>query len=340
MSATTFHLPFLSSSDEFEVVGVSTRRAEVVRAERPNLPVYATAEQLIDQVDADLVIITAPNDVHAALTRRALEAGRHVLVEKPFVVHSEQGFELIALAEKAQRVLSVFHNRRWDGDFLTLRRIMDDGVVGKVQILESRFDRFRPQVRERWREQPGEGAGIWYDLGPHLVDQALCLFGVPDAVTACLRALRHGSSVCDYFHVQFHYADKEVQLGSRPFTASPNLRFQLLGDLGTFVKYGFDPQEERLKQGCIPIADEWARDDAARYGQLYGATDGQVVPTELGGYQQFFRGLADAVQGQGPPPVTAAEALAVIQLLELAERSHAARRTLNVDASAWPRTAG
>src|SRR5262249_1835517 len=154
----------------------------------------------------------------------------------------------------------------------------------------------------------------------------------------CLRALRRGSPVCDYFQVQFHYSDHEIVLGSRPFTVSPNVRFQLLGDLGTFVKYGLDPQEERLKQGRDPTSDDWAREDAESYGRLYSATDAQTVPTEVGGYHRFYRALAAAVRGEGPSPVPASEALAGIHLLELAERSHESRRTLPVDSAcsnAW-----
>ena len=252
-SARTFHLPFITTSDLFELVAISSSRVDVVSATYPGVSAYDSAEELIRSADIDLIIIAAPNYVHYTLARKSLEKGLHVVLEKPMVPSSTQAASLVELADRRSRMLSVFQNRRWDGDFLTLQRLVDGNAVGDVRYFESHFDRFRPDVRHRWREMPGAGSGFWWDLGPHLVDQALCLFGMPEGLTARTRTMRHGAQVTDYFHVLLHYSDLDVVLHSSPFVAAPNIRFQLQGTAGSYVKYGYDPQEAQLKSGMSPV---------------------------------------------------------------------------------------
>jgi len=330
-SARTFHLPFLHAPSPFRLTDISSGQAARVRQELPEVRRHACAATLIQQCAAELVIITAPNAAHFPLAKLALEAGKHVILEKPFVCTTAQGQQLIALAAHQQRLLSVYHNRRWDGDFLTLRQLQRSGRLGEIHRFESRFDRFRPQVRDRWREQPGQGSGTWFDLGPHLVDQALQLFGPPLAVSGQCRALREGSGVTDYFAVQLHYPTLEVVLASSPYGAAPNLRFQLDGSRGSYRKFGLDPQEARLIAGTIPDHEHWAQEDPADAGTLYLAEGSETLVTQCGGYQHYFQAVAAALRDGGANPVPAMEALQGIRLLELAEASSRAGQTLP-----WP----
>jgi len=334
-SATTFHLPFILNLPPFRFTAVSTSKGEQVRQRHPDVTVYADAESLLADSDADLVIITAPNDVHYALARLALQQGKHVVLEKPFVTRVEQGKELIALARQQQRVLSVYHNRRWDGDFLTVQQLLAERRLGEVRYFESHFDRFRPEVRKRWRESAAEGGGILFDLGPHLLDQALQLFGLPTAISAQVCTLRPQAEVDDFFHLTLHYPDRLAVLRSSPFCASPNLRFEVQGSAGSYVKSGLDPQEDRLKAGQLPLSADWAAEAPAQYGQLYTA-DGQTpVTTATGGYQHYFQQLAQAILAGGDVPVSAAQALCNIRLIQLALQSSASGQTVAVDGSEW-----
>ncbi|MBR9908945.1 MAG: oxidoreductase [Gammaproteobacteria bacterium] len=330
-SARTFHIPFLETLAEFDLLAVSSSQGELVRQQLPDVSLYANAEAMLTDSDAELVIITAPNDVHFPLAKLALQCNKHVLLEKPFVTSVAQGEELIALAAEKKRVLTVYQNRRWDGDFLTVKKLIAENRLGNIRYYESHFDRFRPQVRQRWRETAADGGGILYDLGPHLLDQALQLFGRPAALTARCRAMRADASTTDFFHLLLDYADKQVVLHASPFCAGPNLRFQLQGDQGSYVKYGLDPQEDRLRAGVCPDHDHWGDEVAADFGTLYRAEGAAPVTTESGGYQQFFRQLAAAIRRDQPPPVSAVEALWTIELIELAIDSSRRGVTLALD---------
>ncbi|WP_193161211.1 oxidoreductase [Microbulbifer hainanensis] len=334
-SATTFHLPFILNLPPFRFTAVSTSKGEQVRQQHPEVAVYADADAMLADCDADLVIITAPNDAHYALAKRALQLGKHVVLEKPFVTRVEHGEELIALARQQQRVLSVYHNRRWDGDFLTVQKLLAEGNLGAVRYFESHFDRFRPEVRKRWRESAAEGGGILFDLGPHLLDQALHLFGLPVAITAQVGTLRPQAEVDDFFHLTLHYPDRLAVLRSSPFCASPNLRFEVQGTAGSYVKSGLDPQEDRLKTGRLPVPANWARETPEQYGQLYTADGMTTVTTETGGYQHYFQQLARAILEGGEVPVSAEQALCNIRLIQLALQSSASGQTVAVDDREW-----
>jgi predicted dehydrogenase len=330
-SAKSFHLPFIQCQDDYQLVAISSSQAEAIARDLPAVAVYATAEHMIRDCDAELIIITAPNQAHFPLAKLALENHRHVLLEKPFVNNVAEGEQLIELAESNNRLLSVYHNRRWDGDFLTVKKLLQQGKLGQLRYYESHFDRFRPQVQQRWREAPAEGGGFLFDLGSHLIDQSLQLFGWPQAITADCRGMREGAQVVDYFHLQLHYADKVVVLHASPFCAGPVLRFKLEGDAGSYSKYGYDPQEGRLREGRLPDHDGWCDEDAEHYGVLYSETGAQAIATESGGYQHFYQQLARAIQQQAALPVSAVEALQVIRLIELAMQSSRLGQTLPLD---------
>lgn len=329
-SAKTFHLPFLTSLADFQVSAISSSQGDAVAANYPDATIYPTAEDLILKSDAELVVITSPNVTHFPLAKLALQQQKHVLLEKPFVTTVAEGEELIALAEQQDRLLTVYQNRRWDSDFLTLKMLIESGKLGEIRYFSSHFDRFRPNKRDRWRELPGAGTGIWYDLGPHLVDQTLCLFGMPQSLTGRCLVMREGCEVVDYFNVTLHYPDKEVVLHSAPFTPEPNPRYTLQGTAGSFLKYGLDPQEPRLIDGVLPVKDSWAAETKAQYGTHYTEDAKTVIPSVLGGYQHFFIALAKAIRGEGANPVPAVEALQGIKIIEAALQSSEEGRRIDL----------
>jgi scyllo-inositol 2-dehydrogenase (NADP+) len=320
-SAKTFHIPLITASESVELAAISSSQKETVEAKYPHVSIFETAHDLIINGNVELVVITAPNDVHYPLAKLCLENGINVILEKPMVTTSVEAEALVRLAKKRSLLLSVFHNRRWDGDFLTVKKLLDNNLVGDVRFFESHFDRFRPTVRQRWREQPGQGAGIWFDLGSHLVDQVVSLFGLPKAITARCLPLRENSKTTDYFHVLLHYENLEVVLHASPFSAAPNNRFRVEGDQGSFVKYGFDPQEEQLKHGMTPQDSLYGVETVGEYGCFYSESSSEIIKTERGCYHQYYSGIAAAMTSKGSNPVNPEDTVAVLIILELAEKS-------------------
>ncbi len=320
-SAQTFHLPLIESTRDFQLKAISTSKVETARGKYPDVAVYQTAQELIRESDTDLIVITAPNDVHFPLAKECLECDRHVIIEKPIVCSSLEGEELLLLARTKSLILSVFHNRRWDGDFLTAKKIIQNGLLGDVRLFESHFDRFRPIVRDRWRENPGPGSGIWFDLGSHLLDQVLFLFGTPKALTARCLMTRNESKTTDYFHVILHYHKREIVLYSSSFSAGPNLRFNIQGTKGSFIKYGLDPQEDQLKSGILPGYPQFGHENTKQFGVLYTESKTETIPTESGCYLSYYQKIADSIESGVAPPVSAEDGIQVVRLLELAELS-------------------
>ena len=328
-SASIYHLPFIDSLPEFELVAISTSRPERVERDWPDVRVYTDVDEMLRESGARLVVITAPNEVHYELGRKALSMGLHVVMENPAVTQLHQGSELMRLADTSRLCLIPFHNRRWDSDFLTIKRLLAEEKVGPVHNFESHFDRFRP-TPEGQEDQPGVGAGSWFDLGGHLVDQTLELFGKPLAVTGRCLSQRPGSDVTDYFHVQLHYSGKEVLLHSSSYHPGPTLRFKLQGERGCYIKRGFDPQEERLRDGIVPGSPYLAKEAESDYGVFYSDGEPEVIVSEVGGYRHFYEATAKAIRGEGPLPVTMREALNGLNIIHLAEKSSREGKTLPV----------
>jgi len=328
-SAKTFHIPFVTTLDEFDLTAISTSRQEI-QSDWPEVQHYVHAEELLAHSDAELVIITTPNDVHFKLAKAALENGKHVIIEKPFVTNTADGEELIKLAKNKGLTLSVYHNRRWDGDFLTIKKMLNEQKFGELKHFESHFDRFRPEVRQRWREQTTEGGGILFDLGSHLLDQAITLFGLPVTISADCKVMRENSTNVDYFHLLLHYSDHIAVLHGDMFSAGPNTRFTVKGSDGSYVKYGLDPQEERLIAGVQPNTNEWSEESSSQYGNFYTSDDRTPIKTERGCYQEYFQQIARAIRTGAPCPVTAEDALLNIQLIELAMESSRTGKNLVV----------
>jgi predicted dehydrogenase len=325
----TFHAPLIASVPGLRLAAVGSSDPAKVRVDLPEADV-GTVEEVLVRPQVDVVVIATPNDTHVDFARRALETGKHVVVDKPFTLTLAEAHELALLAERTGRQLSVFHNRRWDGDFLTVQRLIAGGELGEIVHFEAHFDRYRPEVRQRWREAAVPGGGLWYDLGPHLVDQALRLFGPPAAVYGDLARQREGAEAVDYVHVLLRYPRPRVILHASMLVPGETPRFTLHGTLGSYVKYGLDTQEDALKRGEAPGGPGWGSD--ARAGALTtwrnGAPRVRTVPTESGDYRAYYADLRDAVRGRGPNPVPVEEAVAVMAILELASESAAAGREL------------
>ncbi len=317
-ATATFHAPLVRCVPGLELRAISSRDAGKVRAACPDALAVASPEELLALPELDLVVIPTPNETHYPLACQALEAGRHVVVDKPFTITLAEAADLRTRAERANRVLSVFHNRRWDSDFLTLKQVLASGELGRIVHFESHFDRFRPQVRERWREQPGPGSGLWYDLGPHLLDQCLQLFGWPEALHLDRASQRDGAVVEDWFHAVLTYGPMRAILHAGTVVPVPAARFTVHGTRGTFLKEGLDPQEEALKHGDRPLGEDWGHDPVtARVTTWEGETRNDRLPMCCkGDYPAYYAAVRDAILGIHANPVPAEEAMAVMRLLE------------------------
>jgi predicted dehydrogenase len=316
-SGKTFHAPLIGATAGLWLNTVASRDTAKVRADLANVQVVADPLDLIQSSDVDLVVIATPNDSHAPLARAALGAGKHVVVDKPFTLTLAEARELRELALQHRRLLAAFQNRRWDSDFLSIRRALADNLIGEVTHFESHIDRFRPEVRRRWREGAGPGSGIWFDLGPHLVDQALQLFGLPDCLHANFARQRAGALADDWAHVVLDYGSRRVILHAGMLVAGGVHRFLIHGTKGSLVKHGADQQEAQLLAGTKPTNADWGADPDDLL--LFDGTRGERrIPAVRGDQRQFYTAIAAALRSGGPNPVPADQVVAVVAIIEAA----------------------
>ncbi|TQF12818.1 oxidoreductase [Myxococcus llanfairpwllgwyngyllgogerychwyrndrobwllllantysiliogogogochensis] len=335
----SFHAPLLRTVEGLSLRTVASSRPDDVHADLPDVTVIPAARDAATHPDVDLVVVATPNETHVPLTEAALRAGKHVVVDKPFTITLAEARALSALAHERGRVLSVFHNRRWDSDFLALKALLTDGTLGRVTHVESRFDRFRPEVRQRWREQPVPGAGIWFDLGPHLVDQVLQLFGLPDTVVGMLAAHRDGAAVDDWCQVTLVYPQRHVVLQASMLIAGGLPRFAVHGTRGSWLKYGMDTQADRLIAGELPGASDWGEDATPGRVIVGGSSEARTTSTPRGDYRHFYAGIRDAVRGTRRNPVTPLDAVAVAAVLDAAVLSSRTGRACTLDLTSEERGA-
>jgi predicted dehydrogenase len=337
-SGRTFHAPLIRSIAGLDLALVASSDAAKVQADLPGVSVVADPLQAVTDPAIELVVIAAPNSRHAPLARAALAAGKHVVVDKPFTLDLDEARDLIALADEQGRLLSVFHNRRWDSDYLGVKQLIEAGTLGQVVHFESHFDRFRPEVRDRWREQALPGSGVWFDLGPHLVDQALQLFGLPESLQANLAVQRGGGQVDDWAHVVLNYDARRVVLHAGMVVAGGTARFTVHGTEASVVKARADRQEQQLLAGIAPGAPGWGEDgDDLR---LYQGDEVRSLPTPAGDQRNYYRAIHQALRGGGANPVPPIQALAVMAVIEAAAQAAAggARTTLpltEAERAAW-----
>jgi predicted dehydrogenase len=331
LAGKVFHAPLIRATPGLSLKAVVSSRREEIAVDLPGVAVAPDLEAALAGRDIDLVVVATPDESHFDLARRAIAAGRAVVVDKPFTITLAEAQTLVAEAAAAGVLLSVFHNRRWSSEMRTVKALLAHGALGQVVHYEGRFDRYRPVPRDRWREVKGRGAGVWHDLGAHLIDQALHLFGTPEAVWADIAAERAPDRAPDYFHAVLRYPTHRAILhaSSRGMSPGPVMAFH--GDRGSFVKFGLDPQEDQVKAGMVPGAPGWGVDpDPGQLTRL--AADGtltrEAVAGVSGDYRLYYGALAAALRGSGPNPVTPDEALSVMKAIDLGLRSSQARREL------------
>lgn len=330
-----FHAPVIAAVPGLSLRAIVQRSGDSAREEYPGVTLARSVEELLALPGIGLVVITTPNATHFELAKQCLEAGRHVVVDKPFAATSQEARELERIAAAKSVLLSIYQNRRWDGDFLTVRRLLQQRTLGRLVLFESHFDRYRPQRKPAtWRERGEPGSGIWFDLGVHLLDQAMLLFGEPQAITADIRAEREGAISDDAFDVLLHYRGMRAWLRSSLLSCGGTLRFWITGEQGSFLKRGLDPQEEALKRGERPAPGlVWGLENEQDYGVLLqpddqGLVTSQRVPTETGDYRRYYANVRDAIHRRASLEVTPAQALRVLLALEVAVQSSQAGRTL------------
>ena len=331
MSGRVFHAPFLHVSPHFQFYSVWEREKNLASHIYPGVRVCRTLEELLADDAVELVIVNTPNYTHFDYARQALQAGKHVIVEKPFTVTEAEGLELIELAKKNGRKLTSFQSRRFDSDYRTVKRIVDSGVLGKIVEAEFHYDRYTPALSPKvHKETPGPGRGLLYDLGSHLIDQALQLFGDPDSVFADLFIIRDHSLVDDYMEVLLFYPEKRVRIKSSYLVREPIPSYGVYGHLGTFLKSRTDVQERHLLAGEMPAGPDWGVEPEAERGLLHTELDGRIireyVPSERGNYMDFFTGVYEAIRHDAPLPVTAEEGVRIVRVIEKAYQSLHERR--------------
>ncbi len=331
-----FHAPTIRAVPGMQLACILERRGSLAQQKHPDVRVARTLEELLADEQIRVVVVATPNPTHFDLTRQCLLAGRDVVVDKPFTVTYKEAAELVQFAERHRRLLTVYQNRRWDGDFHTVRKLIDSCTLGRLVAYESHYDRYRPQFKQNaWREIPSPGSGILYDLSPHLIDQAFGLFGPPQAITAHVFQQRDRAEVDDGFDLRLEYPGMSVALRSSMLAYVKRPRFLLHGTKGSFIKYGMDPQEEPLRRGEALGGPGWGEEPEEKWGALHLANGEtgtvQKVKTEVGDYRGFYANVRDAVQHGAPLAVTPRQALDVMRALELALASNKQRRTLAWD---------
>lgn len=338
LSGRVFHAPFIEVVDGFELSKISTanpERAKQAKSTYPNTTIVDKAEDIINDPDIDLVIVTSPNTVHFKWAKEALLANKHVVVEKPFTVSLAEAEELVQLSKEKNRIATVYHNRRFTSDTKTVKKIMDSGVLGDIVDYETHFDRYRIDARPgAWREEALPGSGIFYDLGSHLVDQSLYFFGMPQAVTAHIKAMREWAKADDSFDIKLHYPTHTATLKSTMIAKIQGPTYLVHGTKGSFIKYGLDVQEANLDKGEIPNTTNWGREPESIWGTLHTECNGvevqSIIESEHGDYRDYFKNLRDAIWGKSNIAVSAEEGANVMKIIELAIQSNKERRTIEV----------
>ncbi|MCE7058960.1 Gfo/Idh/MocA family oxidoreductase [Dyadobacter sp. CY343] len=330
LSGRYFHAPFLSTNPGFKIKTVVERTKNDAQAFDPEIGNARSVDELLSDESIDLVFICTPNETHFPYAMDALENGKHVVIEKPFAATEEEARQLFAKAEEKGLVLTAYQNRRWDSDFLTLKKILAEGKLGDIVEYESRYDRFREVVpTESWKEKKVPVGGNLYNLGPHLIDQALVLFGEPETVTADVRAVRPNSEIDDYFDIRLGYKDKLVIVKSSLMVYENKLRYVLHGTKGSFIKGGLDPQEETLRKDILPDTQPWGVEPEDRWGKLHSHEFTGIIESEAGDYASFYQNVYDAIVNDAELAVKPEEILRTTRVIDLAIQSSEEKKVLN-----------
>lgn len=335
MSGKLFHAPFISAHPGFELTAIVERNNDDSRERYPGSRLYRSVEELFADKELQLIIVNTPTHLHYAHVKAALEAGKHVLVEKPFMITVKDAEELTALADKNDLQLTIYQNRRYDGDFRAVKKVVDEGLLGELREVEIRYDRYRPAYGGKpHKEGEMPGAGIIYDLSPHLVDQALQLFGWPEALFADVWKMRADVQAKDYFEILLYYPKMRVRLKATCICRESVGGYQLHGMKGSFLQQRSDMQEQLLQTGIVPSQSDWCPAPSAPDGLLHTENNGQVVREEQtsgpGNYMGIFDDLYKSLTGRAANPVPAADGIKTVRVIEAALQSAAEGRIINL----------
>lgn len=329
LAGSVFHAPHINACEGLELSAIVSSRASEINKVYPHTSVLKDIKDLLG-MDLDIIVIASPNDTHYEFAKMAIEKGCHVVVDKPFTPSLEQTQELINLAKKQNVLVTSFHNRRLDGDFLTIKKLIADKKLGDVKVFESNFNRFRPTVnKDNWRETTDIAGGVFYDLGPHLIDQALALFGMPSEVFLISDAMREGAKNSDFFKAHLLYTDKKVELNAHCFHASPSLRYKVLGNLAAYEKYGMDPQEARLRERAYHQENGVYLD--SEHGILYSENSQEEVKTIDGNYLGFYENFQKAIKAEEDLLVKPIDIYNVQYLIEKLLESHEKKAVISLE---------
>jgi len=335
MSGLVFHSPFLTVSPHFNFYAVWERTKNEAVKKYPDVKTYRTLEAMLAEELVELVIVNTPNFTHYEYAKKCLEAGKHVIVEKPFTINVKEAEELIEIAKRENKILSVYQNRRYDSDYRTIKKVLSENLLGDLVEVEMHFDRFREELSpKKHKETPGPGAGVLYDLGSHLIDQALQLFGMPEKIFADIRVIRPLSKVDDYFELLLYYPKLRVRLKASYIVREALPGYILHGLKGSFIKPKTDVQETMLKMGVIPGKSDWGTEPESEEGLLHTEINGVVVKkfirSEQGNYNDYYNAMYEAIRNQKPLPVTAEEGENVVKIILTAFESSATQRVLEI----------
>src|SRR5688572_11424025 len=335
MSGEIFHAPLLSVDSGFALTTVVQRKSDKARHRYPDIKIVRDITDVIDDTTIEVVVINVPNELHFDYASKALNAGKHVIVEKPFTVTTKEADDLIALAKKKNKILTVFQNRRWDGDFMTVKKVVENKWVGKIAEFELHYDRYRNYIEANtWKEEQGPGSGILYNLGSHMLDQVIVLFGMPMEVDARIGIQRPHGKVEDFYDIRMQYKEFNATVKSSYLVREPTPRYILHGTEGSFVKYGIDPQEQALKDGKIPGSAGWGTEGKDLWGKLNATVGGLhwegSVETIAGDYTQFYKNVHDSIRSGKPLAVKPEESRNVIRLIEACYESNRLRMAIKI----------
>lgn len=330
-----FHAPFIAAHPGYHLKRVVERTKEESKERYPDVIVTQSLEELLADTEIELVVITTPNHTHFPFAKAALEAGKHVVVDKPITVSSAECLELMELARRKNVVLSVYQNRRYASDAITIRRIIREEWLGGLLEFDAQYNRYRPELKNSWKETAVPGSGVLYDLGPHLIDQALSLFGLPLSITAEIRRQRPGTQADDYFDIRLDYGPSKVILKAGMYFREQGPRYQIHGTKGSFIKYGDDPQDMDARNGMTPDDPRWGLEPESQYGLLHTERNGEIIrktiPSEKGDFGIYYNNLYETLVHGAPLIEKPEHGYNVVKLIELAQQSNAEKRTVVVN---------
>jgi predicted dehydrogenase len=333
MSGLVFHGPSLKVNPGFNVVSILERSKNNSGRMFPNAEIVRSYDHILENDDIELVIVNTPDKFHYEMARQALLRGKHIVVEKPVTLNSKQAVELVNLAREKELVFTVYQNRRWDGDFLTVQKVLKENKLGRLIEFESHYDRYRTEIAQHtWKEEADEFAGVLYNLGSHMADQVVVLFGKPMAVTAHLKIVRTGGVVNDYYDIRLEYEGFAAILKCSYLVKDPGPRYSIYGENGTFHKWGIDPQEELLKKGKLPQGEEWGSEPESEWGTILyeknGVESKEKIETLPGNYNVFYNNVYNAIRNRSELFVKPEESVEVLEILEACMESNRLKKTI------------